>query len=79
MTSECFSFYRLRDSFLFAAQVIVPGSGIVVRAEQGTDSQNIHTNIPLLVGYKNHRQFILFVSTLVMGIVLFDYLSFACG
>ena len=29
------------------------------------------------IGYKNHRQFLLFVTTLVMGIVTFDYLTFA--
>ncbi|KAH8112127.1 DHHC palmitoyltransferase-domain-containing protein [Phellopilus nigrolimitatus] len=29
------------------------------------------------VGVNNHRQFILFVSTLVVGIILFDYLAFA--
>ncbi|CAL1698532.1 unnamed protein product [Somion occarium] len=28
-------------------------------------------------GYNNHRQFLLFVSTLVIGIVTFDYLTFA--
>ncbi|ETW79991.1 hypothetical protein HETIRDRAFT_477592 [Heterobasidion irregulare TC 32-1] len=29
------------------------------------------------VGVHNHRQFILFVTTLVLGIILFDYLTFA--
>ncbi|TFK36137.1 DHHC palmitoyltransferase-domain-containing protein [Crucibulum laeve] len=29
------------------------------------------------VGSNNHRQFVLFVSTLVIGIVLFDYLAYA--
>ncbi|TFK48187.1 zf-DHHC-domain-containing protein [Heliocybe sulcata] len=29
------------------------------------------------VGVNNHRQFVLFVSTLVLGIISFDYLSFA--
>ena len=31
-----------------------------------------------VVGVHNHRQFILFVTTLVLGIILFDYLTFAC-
>ncbi|TCD60700.1 palmitoyltransferase akr1 [Steccherinum ochraceum] len=31
----------------------------------------------LNVGVNNHRQFLLFVTTLVIGIALFDYLSFA--
>lgn len=31
-----------------------------------------------LVGMNNHRQFILFVTTLVIGIILFDYLTYAC-
>lgn len=31
-----------------------------------------------LVGVNNHRQFLLFVLTLVIGIVLFDYLTYAC-
>ncbi|KAF9480640.1 ankyrin [Pholiota conissans] len=30
------------------------------------------------VGSNNHRQFLLFVSTLVIGIGLFDYLTYAC-
>lgn len=30
------------------------------------------------MGSNNHRQFVLFVSTLVVGIVLFDYLTYAC-
>jgi palmitoyltransferase len=29
------------------------------------------------VGSNNHRQFVLFVTTLVIGIILFDYLTFA--
>ncbi|KAK7684441.1 hypothetical protein QCA50_012388 [Cerrena zonata] len=29
------------------------------------------------IGYKNHRQFLLFVTTLVIGIITFDYLTFA--
>ncbi|KAL5478760.1 AKR1 [Sanghuangporus weigelae] len=29
------------------------------------------------VGVNNHRQFILFVSTLVVGVILFDYLTYA--
>ena len=31
-----------------------------------------------LVGLNNHRQFIIFVSALVVGILLFDYLTWAC-
>ena len=31
-----------------------------------------------LVGVNNHRQFVVFVTTLVLGIGLFDYLSYAC-
>lgn len=31
-----------------------------------------------IVGVNNHRQFVMFVTMLVLGIVLFDYLSFAC-
>lgn len=34
--------------------------------------------IPSLVGLNNHRQFIIFVSALVVGILLFDYLTWAC-
>ena len=30
------------------------------------------------VGANNHRQFVVFVITLVLGIGLFDYLSYAC-
>ena len=30
------------------------------------------------VGINNHRQFLLFVTTLVTGIILFDYLTYAC-
>ena len=30
------------------------------------------------VGVNNHRQFLLFVITLVIGIITFDYLAFAC-
>lgn len=33
---------------------------------------------PLTVGANNHRQFLLFVTTLVIGIALFDYLSYEC-
>ncbi|KAF8637149.1 hypothetical protein AX17_003053 [Amanita inopinata Kibby_2008] len=29
------------------------------------------------VGYNNHRQFVIFVTSLVIGIILFDYLSYA--
>jgi palmitoyltransferase ZDHHC13/17 len=32
----------------------------------------------LPVGANNHRQFILFITNLVIGIILFDYLTFAC-
>ena len=32
----------------------------------------------VLVGVNNHRQFVTFVTTLVVGIGLFDYLSYAC-
>lgn len=31
-----------------------------------------------LVGANNHRQFVLFVLTLVFGIVIFDYLTYKC-
>ena len=31
-----------------------------------------------LVGVNNHRQFLIFVTTLVTGIILFDYLAWAC-
>jgi palmitoyltransferase len=30
------------------------------------------------VGLKNHRQFVLFVTTLVGGVISFDYLTYAC-
>ncbi len=30
------------------------------------------------VGVNNHRQFIVFVTALVIGIVMFDYLTLAC-
>ena len=30
------------------------------------------------VGLNNHRQFIIFVTSLVIGIVLFDYLTWSC-
>ena len=36
------------------------------------------TDCSLLVGANNHRQFLLFVTTLVIGIILFDYLSYEC-
>lgn len=36
------------------------------------------TDYFLPVGANNHRQFLLFVTTLVIGIVLFDYLSYEC-
>ncbi|KAI0791075.1 palmitoyltransferase AKR1 [Abortiporus biennis] len=29
------------------------------------------------IGYNNHRQFLIFVTTLVLGIAIFDYLTFA--
>jgi hypothetical protein len=31
-----------------------------------------------VVGSGNHRQFVMFITTLVFGILLFDYLSFNC-
>ncbi len=33
---------------------------------------------PFPVGLNNHRQFIIFVTALVIGIILFDYLTWAC-
>jgi hypothetical protein len=33
---------------------------------------------PRPVGLNNHRQFIIFVTSLVVGIILFDYLTWAC-
>jgi hypothetical protein len=33
---------------------------------------------PPPVGLNNHRQFIIFVTALVVGIILFDYLNWAC-
>jgi hypothetical protein len=43
-------------------------------------SLNIGTPILMqfVVGANNHRQFLLFVSTLVIDIVLFDYLVYEC-
>jgi hypothetical protein len=35
-------------------------------------------SIPDLVGLNNHRQFVLFVATLVGGVIVFDYLTYAC-
>ena len=34
--------------------------------------------IEITVGMNNHRQFLLFVTTLVIGVCLFDYLTYAC-
>lgn len=43
---------------------------------------NLRTNELILtklsVGSNNHRHFVIFVSTLVIGIILFDYLTYAC-
>ena len=36
------------------------------------------SHIIFVVGANNHRQFILFITTLVIGIILFDYLTYAC-
>lgn len=55
------------------------GYGIVVSVS-GSHSLSflIRTHF-VLVGVNNHRQFVIFVTTLVLGICLFDYLSYACG
>lgn len=55
---------------------IVPGSGTAV-----CHPARLHPGRLLkesVVGANNHRQFLIFVFTLVIGILLFDYLTFAC-
>ena len=55
--------------------VIVRGFGIAV----GLRVQFLEPGLtPFPVGVNNHRQFIIFITTLVIGITLFDYLTWAC-
>lgn len=53
------------------------GFGIVVRSHV-CPSTIVRLCIIFAVGANNHRQFILFITTLVIGIILFDYLAYAC-
>ena len=61
---------------LISVPAIARGSGIAVRiARIGPWLQFSPSQI---VGAGNHRQFLLFVFTLVIGICFFDYLTYAC-
>ena len=57
--------------------VIARGCGIAVSVHLAL-SQCSCSEQRLAVGVNNHRQFLLFVMTLVLGIILFDYLPFEC-
>lgn len=55
--------------------VTVHGYGIAVNTNNSCDKRRF---MFFAVGMNNHRQFVLFVTTLVIGIILFDYLTYAC-
>jgi hypothetical protein len=59
------------------ASVTALGFGIAVCCTLSL-GWNLRSRIIFLVGSNNHRQFVLFITTLVIGIVLFDYLTYAC-
>lgn len=58
--------------------VIVRGYGTVVSVVEIHNLSFLTHPSLILVGVNNHRQFVIFVTTLVLGIALFDYLSYAC-
>jgi len=58
--------------------VIVRGYGTAVSVSGFNDPGFLTHALMVLVGVNNHRQFVIFVTTLVLGIGLFDYLSYAC-
>ena len=73
-TQRSVRFSRFFIYFSDCLLVIVHGSGIAV-------SFSVHPCFPnsnQTVGVNNHRQFIIFVSSLVISIMLFDYLVYAC-
>lgn len=51
--------------------------GVELRLVSCQPEESIANHFPI-VGANNHRQFLLFVTTLVIGITLFDYLSYEC-
>jgi hypothetical protein len=73
--SSIFSSYSVSLSFNHVFLAIVHGFGIAVRRSDHLLEPGL---MPFAVGVNNHRQFILFVATLVIGIILFDYLTWAC-
>jgi len=64
-------------TIVFFFPVTVHGFGIAVCSVTSPPNRS-HVNYFFSVGLNNHRQFILFVSTLVGGVMVFDYLTYAC-